>query len=69
MSDNDSGRREFCGAACRVLAAGGVASLLQACGSGGGGVTGPSNVSPLPIINGTASGNIVSVTGAPPTRS
>jgi len=57
LGEDDPGRRQF----CAVLLAGGVASLLQACGAGGGGVTGPSNVAALPVVSGTASGNIVSV--------
>jgi Rieske Fe-S protein len=59
VSENDesqASRREF----CSVMVAGSLAAILQACGSGGG-VSGPSNVSPLPVVNATASGNIVSV--------
>jgi Rieske Fe-S protein len=53
VSDNEPTRRAFCGA----MVAGSLATLLQSCGSGGGGTTGPSNVSALPVLNAASNGS------------
>jgi Rieske Fe-S protein len=54
-------RRQFCAQACQIASvaavAGSVGTLLQACGGGGGGITGgslPSNVPALSTLSATA---------------
>ena len=70
MTDTEQSRREFCGSACRavsVAALGGtIASVLQACGGGGGsssptGTSGSFGGSALPSVNGTAASGAVTV--------
>lgn len=55
----DSSRRAFCVQACQAASCLAFAALAEACGGGVG--IGPSNISQLPTINGTASGSTVQV--------
>ena len=53
----DQTRRQFCAQACQLASAAAVGTLLQACGGGGGGITGgslPSNVPALATLSATA---------------
>ena len=58
----DQTRREFCAQACQLASAAAVGTLLQACGGGGGSITGgslPSNVPALSTLSATsASGGV-----------
>jgi cytochrome b6-f complex iron-sulfur subunit len=60
-------RREFCTHACHTASAIAIGSLLQACGGGGGGnPAGPGgggvpSSTPLAVINGSVSGNAITV--------
>ncbi|MFI5183652.1 MAG: ubiquinol-cytochrome c reductase iron-sulfur subunit [Vicinamibacteria bacterium] len=59
-------RREFCSHACQAVSlaafAGALGTVLQGCSSGGSSPTGPSGVGALPLVNGTLTGNTVTVT-------
>jgi len=55
----DSSRRAFCAQTCQAASCLVFAVLAEACGGSGG--MGPSDLSPLPTINGTASGSAVQV--------
>jgi Rieske Fe-S protein len=57
----DSSRRAFCLQACQAASCLGLAALAAACGGVGGAGTGPSNISQLPTVNGTAIGSTVQV--------
>ena len=62
MLDQEQTRREFCACACRVLSltAAGMAAGTIVQGCGGGSPTSPSNVSALPVVNGSeANGSVV----------
>jgi cytochrome b6-f complex iron-sulfur subunit len=53
----DQTRREFCAQACQLASAAAVGTLLQACGGGGGSITGsalPSNVPALSTLSATS---------------
>jgi Rieske Fe-S protein len=67
MELKEQTRRRFCRNTCRVAsvaALGGVvATVLESCGGGtGGSATGPSNVSSIPVVNGTAGTSSITVT-------
>jgi cytochrome b6-f complex iron-sulfur subunit len=71
MDEVDQTRREFCGTACRALSVaalgGSMASLLQACGSGGVATSSPTGTSgsfggsALQAVSGTAASGAVTV--------
>jgi cytochrome b6-f complex iron-sulfur subunit len=52
-------RRTFCVHACQAASCLALGALAEACGGGGG--TGPSNVPPISIVNGSVSGSSVVV--------
>jgi cytochrome b6-f complex iron-sulfur subunit len=53
-------RREFCARTLQGAALAGLGIVLAACG-GGGGVSGPSNLSSLPVVNASASGGTITL--------
>src|SRR5512140_3120750 len=65
MELKEQTRRRFCRNTCKVAsvaALGGVvATILESCG-GGGSATGPSNVSGIPVVSGSAGTNSITVT-------
>jgi Rieske Fe-S protein len=61
----DQTRREFCAQACQLASAAAVGTLLQACGGGGGSITGgslPSNVPALSTLSATSASGGVTLT-------
>lgn len=53
-------RRQFCAHACHAASFVSIAALVDACGGSPSSPSGP-NASPLPTVNGSVAGNVVSV--------